>query len=172
MDGIQRVFAIVERELRRLRRSPMLIVMSLIMPLMQLLILGHAFGGAVKNLKVGLIDQDHGLQAVRLRELSNAIANGNRTFELIPYTDPGVALTALRNGDLSGVLTVPEGFSRRTLEGESPHVALVVDNTDNFTAATLMGSTSSMLGAYAKPAVDVRRMSPQPTLDVVEVYPF
>src|SRR5262247_2056076 len=104
---MQRVLAIIERELRRLRRSPMLIVMSLVMPLMQLLILGHAFGGTVKNLKVGLVDQDHGLQAVRLRELSNAIANGNRTFDLIPYSDPGQAMTALRNGQLSGVLTVP-----------------------------------------------------------------
>src|SRR4029079_10561454 len=58
---MQRAFAIIERELRRLRRAPMLIAMSLLMPLVQLVILGHAFGGTVRNLKVGLVDQDRGV---------------------------------------------------------------------------------------------------------------
>ena len=48
---MERTFAIVEREMRRFRRSPMLIVMSLIMPIVQLVVLGYAFGGQVKNLK-------------------------------------------------------------------------------------------------------------------------
>ena len=39
------------RELRRFRRSPMLIVMSLVMPIVQLVVLGYAFGGQVKNLE-------------------------------------------------------------------------------------------------------------------------
>ena len=56
-----RMWAIIERELRRFRRSPMLIVMSMIMPLFQLVILGYAFGGNVKHMKVAVVDQDHGL---------------------------------------------------------------------------------------------------------------
>ncbi len=52
---MERTFAIVEREMRRFRRSPMLIVMSLIMPIVQLLVLGYAFGGTVKNLKLGVV---------------------------------------------------------------------------------------------------------------------
>ena len=47
---MQRVFAIIERELRRLRRAPMLIIMSLVLPMVQLVILGHAFGGKVRHL--------------------------------------------------------------------------------------------------------------------------
>jgi ABC-2 type transport system permease protein len=77
---MQRAFAIIERELLRLRRAPMLIAMSLLMPMVQLVILGHAFGGKVRNLKVGLVDQDHGVPAVRLRELSNAIAANAQTL--------------------------------------------------------------------------------------------
>jgi len=45
-----RTWAIIERELRRFRRSPTLIAMSLMMPVMQLVILGYAFGGNVKHL--------------------------------------------------------------------------------------------------------------------------
>ena len=168
---MQRVFAIIERELRRLRRSPMLIVMSLVMPLLQLVVLGHAFGGTVRHLKVALVDQDHGMQAVRVRELTNAIASGPQTFETIPYDDPGQALAALRNGTVSGVLTIPEGFSRRSLAGEAPSVALVMDNTDGFASATLASSTAGMMRAL-NPIPTTQRSAAQPTLDVVEIYPF
>ena len=43
----------------------MLIVMSMIMPIVQLVVLGYAFGGNVKHLKVGVVDQDHGVPAVK-----------------------------------------------------------------------------------------------------------
>ena len=49
---MHRTLAIVERELRRFRRSPMLIVMSMIFPLLQLVVLGYAFGGNVKHLRL------------------------------------------------------------------------------------------------------------------------
>src|SRR5258706_16137083 len=95
---MHRILAIVERELRRFKRSPMLIVMAMIMPIVQLVVLGYAFGGNVKHLKVAVVDQDHAVPAVRVRELVGAAASGNRTFDIIDYTHPGVALTGLRNG--------------------------------------------------------------------------
>lgn len=168
---MQRTLAIIEREMRRLRRSPMLIFMSLTMPLLQLVVLGHAFGGTIKHLKVALVDQDHGMEAVRIRELTNAIASGPETFEIVPFDDPGRALDALRDGSVSGVLTIPEGFSRRTLAGSRPSVALVVDNTDGFASGTLTGATTGMLRAL-NPTITTQRSALQPTLEVVEVYPF
>ena len=39
-----RTWAIIERELRRFRRSPMLIMVSLVFPIVQLVVLGYAFG--------------------------------------------------------------------------------------------------------------------------------
>ncbi len=78
-----RAMAIIERELRRFRRSPMLIVMSMIFPLVQLVVLGYAFGGNVKHLKLAVVDQDHGVPAVRIRELASAVSSGARTVDLI-----------------------------------------------------------------------------------------
>src|SRR4029450_3355479 len=168
---MHRVLAIIERELRRLRRAPVLIFMSLLFPTVQLVILGHAFGGKVKHLKVGLVDQDHGVPAVRLRELSNAVSANAQTFELVPYDDPGNALTALRNGRLNGVLTIPPGFRRRLLGKNGRRVAWIADNTDNFVSATLAGTMSGLLGAYnARPTAP--RIATQPTLELVEGYPF
>jgi ABC-2 type transport system permease protein len=168
---MHRMWAIIERELRRFRRSPMLIIMSMIMPLFQLVILGYAFGGNVKHLKIAIIDQDHGLPAVKVRELAGAVSSGAQTFDLVEYADPGVALTDLRNGVVNGVLTIPPEFSRRALTGNEPRVALIQDNTDNFVSAALVGNMSSLLGAFNAPATAERTPS-KATLDVVEVYPY
>ena len=169
---MQRAMAIVERELRRFRRSPTLIVVSMLFPLVQLVVLGYAFGGNVKNLRIGIVDQDGGLPAVHLRELIGAVAAHARTYEPVAYADQGQALRDLRNGRINGVLAIPPGFSRRTLVGEAPRVALVEDNTDNFVSATLVAGFNSLLSDYNARVPTSDRMATQVTLDVVEVYPY
>jgi ABC-2 type transport system permease protein len=168
---MKRAWAIIERELRRFRRSPTLIVVSMIFPVVQLVVLGYAFGGNVKHLKVGVVDQDHGVPAVRVRELCSAVAAGAKTFETIEYADQGQALADLRNGRINGVLTIPPEFSRRVMSRNAPRVALVEDNTDNFVASTLAGTVSSLMTAYNQ-HTPAARVSDQATLDVVEMYPY
>src|SRR5262252_8792130 len=108
---MHRTLAIIERELRRFRRSPTLMVISIIFPVVQLIVLGYAFGGNVKHLHVGVVDQDHGLAAVKVRELTRAVAGGAKTFDVIEYADSGHALGDLRDGRLNGVLLIPPEFS-------------------------------------------------------------
>jgi ABC-2 type transport system permease protein len=168
---MHRTWAIVEREMRRFRRSPMLIAMSMVFPLVQLVVLGYAFGGNVKHLKLAIVDQDHGVPAVRVRELAGAVASGARTLDLVEYADAGRALADLRNGMVNGVLTIPPDFSRRTLRGDQPRVALVSDNTDTFVSATLGATISSVVQAFNAP-VTVDRIATAASLDVVEVYPY
>jgi ABC-2 type transport system permease protein len=169
---MQRTWAIIERELRRFRRSPVLIVVSMIFPLVQLVVLGYAFGGKVKHLKVGLVDQDHGVPAVRLRELSGAVAANARTFETISYPDQGRALADLRNGRINGVLTIPPDFSRRTLAKHDPRIALIEDNTDGFVSSALAATYGGLVGAYNERGPTAERTPDQVTLDVVEIYPY
>src|SRR5580765_5110727 len=166
-----RTWAIIEREMRRFRRSPVLIVIAMVMPLVQLVVLGYAFGGNVKHLKLAIVDQDRGVPAVKVRELAAAIASGARTIDTLEYTDPGAALSDLRNGRVNGVLTIPPEFSRRVLERAEPKVALIEDNTDSFVSTALAATLSGMLASYNQP-VKVSRIPGQATLDVVEVYPY
>jgi len=170
---VQRTLAIIERELRRFRRSPALMVMALLLPIVQLVVLGYAFGGQVKRLTVGVVDQDRGLSAVKLRELAGAVAAGARTFDTVDYADLGAAIADLREGRLNGVVSIPPGFSRRVLARDEPHVALIEDNTDSFVAATLAQSMNGLVVAYgADRGPAGRRLGSTAALDVVEVYPY
>src|SRR5678809_418908 len=143
---MHRTWAIIERELRRFRRSPMLIMVSLVFPIVQLVVLGYAFGGNVKHLKLAVVDQDHGMPAVRVRELAGAVASGARTVDLKDYADPGVALQDLRNGQLNGVLVIPPDFSRRSLSSNQPRVALISDNCLLYTSDAADERSSVDLG--------------------------
>ena len=148
-----RMWAIIERELRRFRRSPVLIVVSMVFPIVQLVVLGYAFGGNVKHLKLAIVDQDHGVPAIKVHELAGAVASGARTIDTIEYGDQGRALEDLRNGRVNGVLTIPPEFSRRVLAKNDPRVALIEDNTDNFVSATLASTMGLLVQAYNRPAL-------------------
>ena len=166
-----RTWAIVEREMRRFRRSPILIVVSLVFPIVQLVVLGYAFGGNVKHLKLAIVDQDHGVPAIRVHELASAAAAGARTIDIMDYADQGEAITDLRNGRVNGVLTIPPDFSRRVLSKNEPRVALIEDNTDSFVSIALAGTMGGLVAAYTQPAA-APRVAGQPSLDLVEVYPY
>jgi ABC-2 type transport system permease protein len=168
---MHRVWAIIERDLRRFRRSPALMFISMVMPLVQLVVLGYAFGGKIKNLQVGVVDQDQQVPAVKLHEMFQAVAANAKTFTPIYYHDEATALHDLRNGIINGVLEIPPEFSRKVLAGANPHVALVEDNTDQFAASALEGVLASLLPSYNAQPVQPR-MSDAATLDVVEIYPY
>jgi len=168
---MRRIWAIIERDLRRFRRSPTLIIVSMVLPLVQLVVLGYAFGGKIKNLKVGVVDQDHGVPAIKLKEMFQAVAANARTFDTVPYSDQAMALRDLRTGRINGVLNIPPNFSRDVLAGASPRVALVEDNTDQFSASALEGSLDQLLVPYNSKSIQPR-LTADATLSIVEIYPY
>ena len=70
---MNRMMAIVEREMRKFFRSPMLMIMSLMMPILQLIIIGNAFGGKIVGTHVAVVEYDHGPEAVKVREAFDAV---------------------------------------------------------------------------------------------------
>jgi len=161
----------IERDLRRFRRSPVLVIVSIIMPLVQLVVLGYAFGGKIKNLEIGVVNEDHGLPSVKLEEMCQAVAANAKTFNTIAYTDKAQAMRDLRNGKISGVLDIPPEFSRKVLAGANPRIALAEDNTDQFSSSALEGVLNGMMPVYNSPSVQPRTTTAA-TLAVVEVYPY
>jgi ABC-2 type transport system permease protein len=168
---MNRVLALIERDLRKFMRSPTLILVSMFFPLVQLVVLGYAFGGKIRELTVGVVNQDRGLPTVKLREMFGAIAANARTFRTVDYADAQQALTDLREGRVNGVLNIPPEFSRRVLAQAAPQVALVEDNTDNFAVSALEGAFADLVSAYNQGG-DAPRVPPGVTLSVVELYPY
>lgn len=168
---MNRMLAIVERELRKFLRSPALMMVATIFPLVQLIVLGNAFGGKIRDARVAIVDQDHGPQALRIREAFDAVRANIRTFTPQYYDNEKDAVIDLRNGKLDGVLVIPPQFSRRVYAGEQPKLGLVVDNSDNFMSSTLETKLAEMTQALNAPVVQPRVVQ-QIALEIVELYPY
>jgi ABC-2 type transport system permease protein len=165
------MFAIVEREMRKFFRSPALMLMSMTLPLVQLVILGNAFGGKVTNARMGVVDYDHGEQAVKIREAFAAAAVNIRTFDTVAYDNEEQARDDVRTGKIDAAVVIPAQYSRRVLAGESPQIGLVVDNSDQFVSGSIESEMQSLVDALNAPLVQPKVVT-SITLDIVELYPY
>jgi ABC-2 type transport system permease protein len=132
---LYRISALIERDMWKFFRNPALMIASMIFPLVQLVVLGYAFGGQIKNVQIALVDQDEGTQSLPLRAGLIAIEQNPRTFKIAEYPNLPDAMTDLRAGFLKAIVYVPPEYSRRLLRNENPRVAFIEDNTDTFTAS-------------------------------------
>jgi ABC-2 type transport system permease protein len=168
---MNRMMAIVEREMRKFFRSPALMLVAMVFPLVQLIVLGNAFGGKIRDAKLGLVDEDGGTQALKIREAFDSVHANMRTFEPVYYTDEKKAVEDVRNGKIQGAVIIPPQYSRRVYEQDAPKIGLVVDNSDNFMTATLEDEMTGITNALNNPTVAPRILQ-QTVLQIVELYPY
>lgn len=166
-----RVWALIERDLRKFFRSPALMMVSMIFPLVQLLVLGYAFGGKIKNAPVAFVDQDHSVESRKVREMFAAVAAGPKTFKIVDYDSLPDAIQDLRSGFVRGVIQVPQDFSQRYFAQNRPRISFSEDNTDQFISSALLEEIQGLVDQLN--AGDMQpRLDQKVSLDVVEVYPY
>jgi len=168
---MNRMFAIIEREMRKFFRSPTLMIMSLMMPILQLLIMGNAFGGKITGTHVAIVDYDHGPQAVKLREAFDAVAVNIKTFKTVEYTSEMEAREDVRTGKIDAAVIIPSQYSRRVYAQNAPDVGLVVDNSDQFTSGSIEAEMQLVISALTAPAIQPR-LANSVALEIVELYPY
>lgn len=167
----ERMMAIVERDLRKFFRSPALMMAAMVFPLVQLIVLGNAFGGKIRDAKLGIVDQDGGPQAIRVIEALRAVQSNARTFKPIVYTDQEKMVEDVRKGNLNAGLVIPPQFSRDVYIQARPRIGLVLDNTDNFMTSTFEQVLGELVDSLNAPEVQPRVVQ-QAALNVVELYPY
>ena len=168
---MNRMFAIVEREMRKFFRSPILMIMSMMLPLVQLVILGNAFGGKIVGARVAVVDYDHGPESVKIREAFAAVAVNIKTFTTIDYNDERQAREDVRTGKLDAAVIIPAQFSRRVYSQDAPQLGLVVDNSDQFTSGSLEVEMQSLIDALNAPVIQPKIVN-NIALEIVELYPY
>jgi ABC-2 type transport system permease protein len=168
---MNRFMAIVEREMRKFFRSPVLMIMSMMLPLVQLVILGNAFGGKIRGAKVAVVDYDHGPQALKVREAFDSIAVNIATFTTVNYDDETQAREDVRTGKVDAAVIIPAQYSRRVYAQDAPSIGLVVDNSDQFLSGSLESEMQSLVDALNQPVIQDRVVK-NIALQIVELYPY
>jgi ABC-2 type transport system permease protein len=157
--------------MRKFFRSPMLMIMSLMMPILQLVIIGNAFGGKIVGTHVAVVDYDHGPQAVKVREAFDAVAVNIKTFSTIEYQSEVQAREDVRTGKIDAAVVIPAQYSRRVYAQDAPKLGFVVDNSDLFTSSSLEAEMESLVDAQNAPQIQ-DRLTKTIALEIVELYPY
>ncbi len=165
------MMAIVERDLRKFFRSPALMLAAMVFPLVQLIVLGNAFGGKVRDAQLGVVNNDGGPQAIRVIEALRSVQSNARTFHPAIYADEASMVRDVRTGKLNAGVIIPPQFSRNVYEHVRPKIGLVLDNTDNFMTSTFEDNMTQLVQALNQPDIEPRIIQ-QIELQVVELYPY
>ncbi|MBV8377319.1 MAG: ABC transporter permease [Verrucomicrobia bacterium] len=168
---MQRVLAIIEREMRRYMRSPALIFIALVLPLGQLIILGNSFGGKIRGVQLAVVDEDRGPEARRVREALQSVESTAKTFRVVLYQTEQDAVADVRAGRVKGAVIIPPEFSRLVYSENRPHLGLLLDNTDAFISSAISESLLGLITAFNNPSTE-SRLPKQISLEQVELYPY
>ncbi|MDR0786883.1 MAG: ABC transporter permease [Gemmatimonadota bacterium] len=168
---MMRALAIVERELRKFIRTPVLLTMTLVMPILNLLVLGSAFGGQVRHLNVAVVDEDGGPAARRVMDAIYTLQANGDVVRPVMFANEVEAARGVRDGSVQGAMILPSDFSRRVYAGDEPRVGLLLDNTDGVVSGAIRGLLTGAVQEARRPA-PTPRVGRAVTLDAVELYPF
>ncbi len=140
-----RISSIIRKEFLQIVRDPRTLAMIIVMPILELFLLGYAATTDVRNISMAVWDQSKTTQSRALLEAFRAA-----DYFVIDYfvssADEYQAL--IESGDTRVALVIPPDYDRRLIEGDA-QVLMVLDGSDASVGATAL-STARLVGqAYS-----------------------
>ena len=122
----RRLWAVMLKELRQMRRDRVTLAMIVGIPVMQLVLFGYAINLNVRGLGAGIADQagTAGSRALVMDMLATGVIRPAMTADT-----PKQLMEALRRGEISVGVVVPPDFERRRADGREA-VQVLVDGSD------------------------------------------
>ena len=171
---LQRLLAIVRKELITMLRDPRARLALIIPPIIQLFIFSSAATMEVKNIALAVVDLDRGPYAA---DVQQRLA-GSRSFTRLPhYVNVASARGALEREQVIGILVLPSGFSADLAARRPASAQLLLDGrrsnaaqiTAQYVSAIMAAEGAPLSGAPAQPqaAGGNAGLTPQPNAEVV-----
>ena len=139
MGALRRV---IEKEFVQLRRDRRMIPILIVMPVVQLLVLGFAANLDVDNISLVVVDRD---RTAASRALVDRFT-GSGYFDLVGTESSIDDVDAwLVEGRARIVLVVPERYGADLAAGRTPELQLLADGTDNIASGLGLGYSGDIL---------------------------
>jgi len=140
-----RLVSIIRKEFIQIFRDPRTLVLIIVMPMLQLFLLGYAATTDVKNISLAVWDQSHSPQA---RALLDAFRSAN--YFSIDYSvgSDQEYRDLIESGEIRAALIIPPDYEQRLLEGKA-QVSLVLDGSDATVGGTALNTAKLIGQSYA-----------------------
>lgn len=156
-----RLIAITRKEFIHILRDPRTLGVMIMIPLVQLVLLGYSATSDVRHLNTAVYDGDHSPQSRALIEAYRA----SDYFALNYYVDNERELgTLLDRGDIRAAMIIPAGYADQLARGEVAQVAFLLDGSDPAVAGTAnaaaqaVGQAQSTRVIQQKLGVDIKNL--------------
>ena len=167
---LQRLLAIIRKELITMMRDPRARYSLILPPMIQLFIFSSAATMEVKNIHLGVVDLDRGPYAAEVLQR----LRGSRSFTALPlYPSLAAAGNALERERVVGILVLQSGFSADLAAGRPTSVQLLLDGRRSNAAqiaaqyvSTIVSSAAAGGGGAPQPGAAVAAAS-LPNAEVV-----
>ncbi|MCA9186841.1 MAG: ABC transporter ATP-binding protein/permease, partial [Planctomycetales bacterium] len=131
--------AMLSKEFIHIRRQPVTIFFTLVVPAMQTIIFGYAINTQIERIPMVVQNLD-GRQ--KSRELIESFRNTRRfQIEDIAYSDD-TFMRSIVSGRTKAGLRIPPDYSDKLLRGEQVQVQVLIDGSDSQVASTALNSAS------------------------------
>lgn len=153
---------LVRKEFLQLRRDTALLRVVFALPIFQLLVLSYALNNDLRNVRVGVLDED---RTVLSRSVLDAFPAAD-VFVAGPVARDAAGLERLlQTGACDLAVHVPAGFERDVLAGRSPAVGISVDGTNSSLAGRGAGYAGTVVmqeaTRYAAAAAGTGKAAPR-----------
>ncbi len=133
---------VLRKEAIHIRRDPMALFLTVLIPVVQLLLLGYAINTNVRDIATVVYDA---AQTQESRRLLERFINSD-SFKVVKYVMSDNAMNAeLIAGRARVGIKVPPEYSRRLLAGDTASILVLVDGSDSLVA----GEASNVANAIA-----------------------
>jgi ABC-2 type transport system permease protein len=136
-----RLIAIMRKEFIQAFRDRRTVILIVVMPILQLFLLGYASATDVKNIPIAVWDQSQTLQSRSLLDAFRA-ADYFRIAYTISSQDQ--IRTLIEQGSARAVLIIPPDYDRRLADG-SAQVSMILDGSDASVGTTAL-SVAQLIG--------------------------
>jgi ABC-2 type transport system permease protein len=143
---LRRVQTIALKELLQIRRDPISLTIALLMPFIQMFLLGYGVSLDVKHLPVCIFDREASQQSRSLVERFQASEYFSIVATPRTYQDVKVALDG---GTCRLAVVIPPDFTERIADSGTGAVQALVDATDTNTANIAIGYAQSVVSAFS-----------------------
>ncbi|UCF83751.1 MAG: ABC transporter permease [Desulfobacteraceae bacterium] len=151
-----RLLAVIDRDLKKFRRNPVTLAMSVLMPIIYLVILGNSFQGKLQALPLIVLNQDSGPHSRSIMESLRAIEAGPKTFEVLTTKNQKDAIDGVRAGRYKAALIIPSDYSKKVALKSRPNVGLFLDNTDGISSEAIRNAVAGALKSINADYVSIR----------------
>lgn len=118
-----------------MRREPMTLFFTLVVPVLQITIFGYAIQLQIENIPLVVLDLDGRPQS---RALQETFIN-TRTFQIVERAQNREALdAALRSGRAKAALIIPSDYTERLIDGRPARAQVLIDGSDSQQASTAL----------------------------------